>query len=246
MACTRSAWFTFLFLSSASVVACGGGDDSEDIPAPPIREPGPKTEPDAGKRPTDMPDDDAGKAPPVEFEGHCDDVDVARFPASEAAMVRPLVNTTDMPMDYLVSRVEHRFDCDRDLLILTFGGGTCSRPKDPDLELTFDAQAIRRGGVSRGLVNIKPDSPSGGRSALSVRYTRSDSGVGGPAGVWGTCGSATGELNLLQTPLLTKGANYEGSYGMSLPPCDSTDADPSIVQGTFTLELAADMDQSCE
>lgn len=198
--------------------------------------------PDAAS-PAQLPDagnTDAGIDEPN--TGDCDTVSPLRIPLSEATQLATLTNTASSPDDFEIGRVEHIFaDCTRRTLELRLGNGRCTRPRSPELRLEFAASEIEAGRIRQGQIEVRSDrSPAS--AGLSVRFRRTD---GSNAGEWGSCGIPTGTLDLRTTPRLERGSTYAGSFDLGLPPCDGTDAEPVIVQGTFNLSLSVSLETAC-
>lgn len=230
-------------------IACADGED--DIPPAPARggtpTAPPSIAPDAGADPEQDAgeDDDAGLEPGTETgteTGDCDTITPVTIPLGEAIQSGSLGNTASSPEDFEVGRVEHVFaDCTRRTLELRFGKGVCTRPRSPELRIEFSAVEIEAGRLRRGQIPVRSDrSPAA--AGLSIRFRRT---TGSDAGEWGSCGIPSGTIDLRTTPRLERGAVYTGSYDMSLPPCDGTNAQPVILQGTFNVALSLGIEEAC-
>ena len=195
-----------------------------------------------GPPPTSTPskdDEDAGE-PLVAAMLACDNVKATPFVGEDVDSLE-LVNATELPSDFAVTRVAvgPGSDCDASSVVLVQSGGRCPDGNGHELVFTFDAESVT-GGRFLGQYVLGSDEPP----PVQIRYTRPENAR--PSGTWGTCGAATGTIEFVGTPGTARRDRFEARYELALTACD--DGAVGVVQnlyGTFAAELEQGVDDVC-
>jgi hypothetical protein len=175
---------------------------------------------------------DGGASMPSAYA--CERVDVLHSTGGDM----PAATATDQPADFAVSRQAVGFSADCSLLTIELSNGTCPRGDGHELEFTLNVA-----GIEDGLIRLANNEVSADSSNIIVRYTRPSTLT--PNGVWGSCGSATGQLVFLEAPDLTMSANWQANFQLLLAPCDGTTNAPIEVDGEFDFALRFNLATAC-
>ncbi|MEY4576204.1 MAG: hypothetical protein RL701_907 [Pseudomonadota bacterium] len=155
----------------------------------------------------------------------------------------PSATSTESPSDFTVRMQGETWvvdDCTQPKLTLLFSDGVCPRGAGHQLQITLDLNDVSDGLIHSGPNNVTADGDSTG---ISVRYTRPKALK--PAGTWGTCTSATGQVLFLNEPSVSATATLEARYNFSLTPCDGSDQAAQLLVGSFKLPLAYGLRRFC-
>jgi hypothetical protein len=214
----------------APLSPAGGGSHDVDVIR---RDAGPSgNEDDAGERP------DAASDAPMPLE--CVRIDAVRYTSDEV----PSVTATSQPADFLVTRqaATWRDGCDSPTLAVELSNGICPNGQGHELEILLSVNAIQDGQIGLGLnlVEAEKDSMDG----IRVRYTRPERYA--PAGVYGTCEGASGQITFYDAPDVSSAMDLRARYELMLTPCDDSKSNPTqLVSGYFDVRVRRSLSSVC-
>ncbi|MET0387550.1 MAG: hypothetical protein ABW321_16395 [Polyangiales bacterium] len=170
---------------------------------------------------------DAGLTWPV---SSCALVPVSRTDVDDATNI----TATERPADFLVTRQAETWSdgCEDPKLTLEFTGGDCFSSTRHRLAITLRVNDVEDNWITTGNNQVLPDADARG---IQIRYERPLTSP--PAGVWGTCSEASGQLVFLEAPDLTAGARLQARYELTLPGCTGAESEAQLVVGSFNYIL---------
>lgn len=231
-----------LLLLAVVLAACG--DDESKAPLTPGGGPGT----DVSETPRDgggnVDDSDAGSTSdagtsegPMALE--CTRIDAVKITTDDV----PTVTATEYPTDFSVTRQVATWtgDCPSPSLTIELSNGACPNGLGHELQFWFPANSILDGQIALGLNEVEPDFASS--SGIRIRYTRP--AKLSPAGSYGNCEGASGQISFFDAPDITRPMNLRATYDLMLTSCDDTANPMQRVSGYFDVRVRRELEVVC-
>jgi hypothetical protein len=214
----------------APLSSTGGGSHNVDVMR---RDAGDSDDEDDGGKRSDAASDD-----PMPLE--CVRIDALHYTSDDL----PDVTATSSPADFLVTRqaATWRDGCDSPTLVVELSNGNCPNGQGHELEILLSVDAIADGQIGLGLNLIEADKDSA--QGIRVRYTRPERLS--PAGVFGSCEGASGQISFYDAPDVSRSMNLRARYELMLTPCDDSKSNPTqLVSGYFDVRVRRSLPTVC-
>ena len=175
----------------------------------------------------------------------CVDVPPTTFMGEDTPMGQ-FFNAISSPADFSVTRVKTSWDkdCTTPTIRIEMSDGSCPSGSGHALVFSLDADSIKNSAIRLGQNSIADAAePDGGAAGIEVRYVRPLRL--NPHGTWGSCGAASGTVDLIGDLDTIAGTMLNGRFDMELASCDMTPQPLQTLVGSFSVVLRQGESEAC-